>query len=82
MTTFRSEDVLVGSIGLVLLPLIAMRIVRGVREGRLPLYRSYVNRSEDRSKFAVLLGIHVLTFFLVAAIAADLLLGLDLKEAL
>jgi hypothetical protein len=82
MTTFRSEDVLVGLIGLVLLPLIGRRVLRGVREGRLPVYRSYIRRDEGEAKFAFLLGMHVLSFFLVAAIAADLLLGLGLREAL
>ena len=82
MTTFRFEDMLVGLIGLVLLPMIAWRIVRGLREGRLPVYRTYLSREESGSKFAVLLALHVASFVLVGLIAADLLLGLGLKEAL
>jgi hypothetical protein len=82
MTTFRSEDLLVGIIGLILLPLIATRLIKGLREGRLPLYRTYVRREEHRAKFAMLLGVHSLSFFIVAAITADLLLGLRLKDAL
>ncbi|HEY0626476.1 MAG TPA: hypothetical protein VGD10_07055 [Allosphingosinicella sp.] len=77
MTISRSEDLLVGVIGLALLPLIAWRIVRGIREGRLPLYRSYVSRDDNAAKFNVLLALHALSFALVAFIAADLLLGIS-----
>ena len=69
------EDLLVGLIGLALLPLIAWRIRRGVKEGRLPLYRTYLSRGESGSKFTFLLGLHVLSFLVVGYIAADLLLG-------
>ena len=82
MITSRSDDLLVGLIGMVLLPLIAGRVLRGVHEGRLPLYRTYVRREDDRAKFALLLVLHSLSFFVVAAIAADLLFNLGFKEAL
>jgi hypothetical protein len=80
MTTFRSEDVLVGVIGLALLPLIAHRILRGLREGRLPVYRTYLTREEGRAKFNALLGLHALSFLIVAVIAADLLFNLGLRD--
>ena len=80
MTTFRSEEVLVGIIGLALLPLIGRRIMRGLREGRLPLYRSYVTREEAGAKFSFLLGLHALSFILVAAMSADLLLHLGFRS--
>ena len=80
MTTFRSEELLVGIVGLGLLPLIGWRILRGLREGRLPLYRTYVTREEAGSKFGVLLVVHVLSFILVAAMSADLLLGLGFRS--
>lgn len=78
----RSEDLLVGMIAVALLPLIAWRVRRGLKEGRLPLYRTYVSREEAGSKFGLLLGLHALSFVLVAVIAADLLFQLGLKEAL
>ena len=78
----RSEDLLVGLIAAALLPPIAWRIRRGLREGRLPLYRTYLSRDEDGSKFGLLLGLHVLSFILVAVVAADLLFQLGVKEAL
>ena len=82
MTTFRSEDVLVGLAALALIPMIGWRIFRGLRHGRLPIYRSYLNRRENRTKFNVLLALHALTLVLVAAVSADLLLNLGLRSAL
>ena len=76
------EDLLVGMIAVALLPLIAWRVRRGLKEGRLPLYRTYLSRDEAGSKFAVLLALHALSFALVALIAADLIFQLGLKEAL
>ena len=78
----RSEDLLVGAIAVALLPLIAWRIRRGLKEGRLPLYRTYVGRDEAGSRFGLLLALHALSFVLVATIAADLIFQLGLKEAL
>ena len=75
MTTFRSEDLLVGFIALALLPLIAIRVFRGLRDGRLPIYRTYLRREENEAKFMALLGVHVLSFVVVAGIAVDLLVG-------
>ena len=78
----RSEDILVGLIGVVLLPMIASRIVRGLREGRLPVYRTYLTREENAAKFNALLVFHSLTFVAVAAMTADLLFNLGLRETL
>ncbi|HWH16977.1 MAG TPA: hypothetical protein VNT77_01360 [Allosphingosinicella sp.] len=81
MTTSRSEDLLVGIIAIALVPLIAGRVIRGIREGRLPLYRTYLRREENEAKFNVLLGVHILTLLLIAFIAADLLLNLGLRNS-
>lgn len=78
----RSEDLLVGMIAVALLPMIAWRVRRGLRDGRLPLYRTSVGREEAGSKFGLLLALHALSFVLVALIAADLIFQLGLKEAL
>jgi hypothetical protein len=78
----RSEELLVGAVALLLVPLIAWRIVRGVRDGRLPLYRTAIGREAGGSRFGLLLFLHVLSLLLVSAVAADLLLGLGLKERL
>lgn len=74
------QDLLVGLIGAALLPLIALRIRRGLKEGRLPLYRTYVSRDEAGSKFGLLLALHALSFLLVAGVAADLLFNLGFRS--
>jgi hypothetical protein len=75
-------DGLVGLVGLALLPLIALRLWRGLRDGRLPLYRTYVSREQGPGKFAFLIALHALSLILVAGIAADLLLNLGFREGL
>jgi hypothetical protein len=80
--TFQGENLFVGLVALALLPLIGWRIWRGLREGELPVYRTRLDREDSGAKFAVLLGLHVIAFLLVALVAADLLLGLGLRERL
>ena len=75
---FLSADLLVGLIALALVPIIAWRIRRGLREGQLPVYRTRVSRDEQPGRFRLMLVIHAITLLLVALIAADLLLCLDL----
>ncbi|HEV2816437.1 MAG TPA: hypothetical protein VGW40_04345 [Allosphingosinicella sp.] len=78
----RFDEILVGLVALALVPLIGWRIVRGLRDGRLPIYRTYLDRADGRARFAVLLGLHGLSLVLVAVVAADLLFGLRLRDAL
>lgn len=82
MTTFRSEDLLFGAVALVLVPLIGLRILRGLRDGELPLYRTRLGRDAGAARFNLLLALHVLSLLLVALVAADLLLGLGIRERL
>ena len=78
MVTGR-EDMLVGAVALVLLPMIALRIIRGIRDGRLPIYRTTLTRSDNAAKFNLVLLFHVASFLVVGFIAADLLF--DLRDA-
>ena len=80
--TFQGENIFVGLVALALLPLIGLRIFRGLRDGRLPLYRSQVTRDGGRSRFILLLVLHALSFLAAAAISADLLLNLGIRESL
>jgi hypothetical protein len=73
------DRLLVGLVALALVPLIALRLWRGLRDGRLPVYRSYVTRDAGGGRFAFLFALHALSLLLVAGIAADLLLGLGLR---
>ncbi|MGI8705818.1 MAG: hypothetical protein ACR2JJ_08515 [Sphingomicrobium sp.] len=77
---FQGENLLVGLVCLVLVALIGARILRGLRTGRIPLYRTYVERSEDDTKFFSLLALHGISLLLMAFIAADLLLGLGFRD--
>lgn len=74
----RGDDLVVGLIALLLVPWIVWTMVRGLRDGRLPIARSHVVREERRSAFNVLLGLYSIVLALVAAIAVDLLLGVRL----
>ena len=81
--TSSGENLVVGLLALALLPVIGWRIWRGVKRGQLPLYKTRIDRAEAGvAKFNFLLGFHVLLFLLVAVVAADLLLGLGLRERL
>jgi hypothetical protein len=76
------SDLLVGLVGVALLPPIGLRLWRGLRDGRLPLYRTYVTRSDERGKFTLLIALHALSLVLVAGVAADLLLNLGIRGKL
>jgi hypothetical protein len=80
--TAQSGNLLVGLFALALVPLIALRIRRGLRDGRLPIYRTYVERDDQPGRFYFMLVLHILSLALVAIVAADLLLGLGIRESL
>ena len=74
-----SENLLVGLVALALVGFIAARIARGLRTGRLPVYRTYLDRDGNGAKFYALLALHAVSLLVIAVIAADLLLGLNLR---
>ena len=82
MPPVRSEEFLVGLVALLLVPLIAWRILRGLRAGEMPLYRGRLGRDAGSARFNVLLTLHMLSLLLAALVAADLLLGLGLRHKL
>ncbi len=82
MSVFSSENLLVGLVAVALLPLIGWRIGRGLRDGQLPIYRTYLTLDESAAKFNALLALHILSFVLIAVIAADLLFNLRLRDML
>ncbi|WP_114955151.1 hypothetical protein [Sphingosinicella terrae] len=82
MNSGRTEELFVGLVALILVPVIAARILRGLRTGRLPLYRTSIHREDDRAKFGFLLALHAASLALIALVAIDLLFGLRLKESL
>ena len=82
MTISRSDDLLVGLVALALVPLIGWRILRGFRDGRLPIYRTYLSREESGARFGVLMAVHILSLIVVGVVAADLLFNLGIRSAL
>ena len=80
MLTTSPENLLVGVVALALVPLIALRIRRGLRTGRLPVYRTYHSREAGGGKFNFLLALHVLSLIVVALVAIDLLFNLGFRE--
>ena len=78
MTTFRSEDVLVGLVALGLVPWIGWTLRRGMRSGRLPIGRGALERSERPGAFTTLLLLYVASALVMAAIAAEYLFHLEL----
>ena len=79
MTTFRSENTLVGFVaGAVVLPWVLLTIMRALREGRLPIGRGYVQRDERPAAYWVLFGFYAVSALLAAVICLDLLFGVTL----
>jgi hypothetical protein len=76
MTTFRSENVLVGLIAGALVPWISLRLIRGLRDGRLPLGRNYVSRDERAGAFRALFAFYVASAVAALFISVDLLFGM------
>lgn len=76
MTISRSEDLLVGIVALGILPWTVWIIRRGLRDGKLPIGRSYVRRDERAAPFWLLLGLYVCAALMMLFIALDLLFGI------
>ena len=80
MTTFRSEDVVVGIIAFAAVPWIVWILARARRERRLPIGRTYVHRDERPGAFRVLLLFYMASAALMLFISLDLLLGLRARH--
>ena len=76
MTSFRSEETLVGIVALAAVPWIVWILRRGLRDGRLPIGRDYVRRDERPGAFGALFGFYAVAALTMAFIALDLLFGL------
>jgi hypothetical protein len=75
MTTFRSEEGLVGLVALGVIPWIVWTLRRGLAADRLPIGRTYVSRDERPGVFNALIAFYVAAALLMAVIALDLLFG-------
>lgn len=76
----RGEEMLVGVIALLVVPFLLLRVVKALRSGEVPLYRTRLNRAEaGAKKFNVLLGLILMSAIVIAVIGVDLIFGLGLK---
>jgi len=77
VAAFRPEETLVGLIALAVVPWLIWRLERGVREGRLPIGRSYLLRDERPGAFRALFALYVAAALTMAFIGIDLLVGIE-----
>jgi hypothetical protein len=80
MTTFRSEDVLVGLIAFAAVPWILWVLARGKRDQRLPIGRGHVRQDERPGAFRVLFLFYIVAAALMLFISIDLMLGLGARS--
>ena len=76
MTTFRSDETLVGIISLAVVPWIVWILVRAVRDARLPIGKSHILRAERPGAFGTLFALYVAAALGMTFIGLDLLVGL------
>lgn len=75
------ENLLVGALALAAAALLALRVVRALRTGEVPLYRTRIDRADaGDGKFFGLVALNLAAMILLLVIAADLLLGLGLSR--
>lgn len=72
-------DIVIGLLAALLVPWLIWTMRRGLREGRLPIGRTYVHRAERPGPFWFMFALYVAILLTVAMIAADLLFGLNLR---
>jgi hypothetical protein len=81
MTNFQGQDVIVGLIAACLVPWILWTLERGVRAGRLPVGRAYVDRAERPGAYRLLVVLYALAALGIAFIALDLLFDIRTRLA-
>jgi len=77
MTSFRSEEMLVGMIAFAVIPWIGWTIQRGLQNRQLPIGRSYVRQDERPGAFRTLLAFYAVSAVLMLFISLDLMFGLS-----
>jgi hypothetical protein len=80
--TFQGEDILVGLVALLLVPWIGWTMLRGAKNGRLPIGRAYVERDQRRGGYNALLALYGVALVAMAVFAVDLLFNLGLRNSL
>lgn len=75
MTTFRSEEMVVGAIALASIFWIARIIVRAGRDRRLPIGKGEIKRDERPGAFRALLSLYVVAGAAMLWVGMDLIFG-------
>jgi hypothetical protein len=74
--SFEGENIVFGLIAAALVPWILWTLERGVRGGRLPVGRAYVDRAERPGAYRLLILLYAAVAFGVGFIALDLLFNI------
>ena len=76
----RGEEVLVGGLCLVLALIMARRLWGALQAGEMPLYRTRLRKADvSGGKYKALVALNAVLVVVIAVVALDLLLGLDLR---
>ena len=76
------EDAFLGAVMIALAALVAVRVVRALQTGEVPLYRKRVTRGEvGGAKFTTIVALNVLVAVGLLVLAADLFLGLGIRPS-
>ncbi len=78
MSTFRSDESLVGIVALATVPWVVWILVRGVRDGRLAIGKGHVTRDERPGAFRTLFALYAGAALLMTWVGFDLLVGIEL----
>ncbi len=81
MTTSRSEEMLVGFVALLAAAYVVRLMMRAMRSGAFVFPRWRIERQSDPARFRALLAAYGVALLLMCLISADLLLGLELRNA-
>ena len=76
MTTYRSDEAIVGVIALAVAVWLGLRLRRALRQDWLPIGKGQVVRRQRPGAFRALFAIYVAAALLMAFIGLDLLFGL------
>ena len=79
MTTFRSEEALVGIVALAVAVWLGFRLRRGLSEQWLPVGKGRLERQERPGAFRALLLVYIAAALLMTWIGLDLLIGFELE---
>lgn len=79
MSSFASQDGLMGVFAFGIVPWIGWTLLRGLRDERLPIGRTYVRREERPGAYYALSGFWLTMALMAVMIGLDLLFRIDVR---